>query len=233
MENTENLSMPLLAEGDQPRYKLLNKGYSVLSDSELVSLLITSGSRTETAVTLSKRIMASVHNNLNELSKLTVNDFKKFRGMGEAKALSIIAAIELGRRRKNSLACKRERITTSKDAYELFKPLLMDLPHEEFWVAFLNRSNYVLKKEMISRGGVSGTVVDCKILFKSAVESLASSVILCHNHPSGNTKASDQDIQITKKLKEAGKLLEIPVIDHIIIGEGGYFSFADDWKLEC
>lgn len=227
----ENLPITAWAEDDRPREKLMSKGRHVLSDAELVAILIASGNTEETAVELSKRILNSVNNNLNELGKLTINDLTKFRGIGEAKAISIIAALELGRRRKETESTKREKITTSTGVYELFRPLLLDLPHEEFWVILLNRSSSIIKKEMISRGGVSGTVVDSKIIFKSAVENLASSVILCHNHPSGNTKPSEQDIQITKKLKEAGKLLEIPVLDHVIISETGYYSFADEGMM--
>lgn len=227
----ENLPITAWAEDDRPREKLMSKGRHVLSDAELVAILIASGNTEETAVELSKRILNSVNNNLNELGKLTINDLTKFRGIGEAKAISIIAALELGRRRKETESTKREKITTSAGVYELFRPLLLDLPHEEFWVILLNRSSSIIKKEMISRGGVSGTVVDSKIIFKSAVENLASSVILCHNHPSGNTKPSEQDIQITKKLKEAGKLLEIPVLDHVIMSETGYYSFADEGMM--
>ncbi|MBL7891765.1 MAG: DNA repair protein RadC [Bacteroidia bacterium] len=227
----ENLPITAWAEDDRPREKLMSKGRHVLSDAELIAILIASGNIEETAVELSKRILNSVNNNLNELGKLTINDLTKFRGIGEAKAISIIAALELGRRRKETESTKREKITTSAGVYELFKPLLFDLPHEEFWVILLNRSSSIIKKEMISRGGVSGTVVDSKIIFKSAVENLASSVILCHNHPSGNTKPSEQDIQITKKLKEAGKLLEIPVLDHVIMSETGYYSFADEGMM--
>ncbi|MBI2270485.1 MAG: DNA repair protein RadC [Bacteroidetes bacterium] len=227
----ENLPITAWAEDDRPREKLMSKGRHVLSDAELIAILIASGNTEETAVELSKRILNSVNNNLNELGKLTINDLTKFRGIGEAKAISIIAALELGRRRKETEVIKREKITTSAGVYEIFKSLLLDLPHEEFWVLLLSRSGNIIKKEMISRGGVSGTVVDSKIIFKSAVENLACSVILCHNHPSGNTKPSEQDIQITKKLKEAGRLLEIPVLDHVIVSETGYYSFADEGMM--
>jgi DNA repair protein RadC len=227
----ENLPISSWAEDDRPREKLINLGRHALSDAELIAILIAIGNKEETAVGLSQRILASVKNNLNELCKLSINDLKKFRGIAEAKAICIIAAFELGRRRKESGVLKREKILTSMDAYNFFRPQLMDLPHEEFWVILLNRSNHVLKKEMISRGGVTGTVVDSKIIFKAAIELLASSVILCHNHPSGNKKPSEQDIQVTKKLKETGRLLEIPVLDHVIICENGYYSFADEGML--
>jgi DNA repair protein RadC len=224
----ENIPITAWAEDDRPREKLMGKGRQALSDAELIAILIATGNTEESAVELSKRILASANNNLNELSKLTVNDLIKFKGIGEAKAITIVAALELGRRRKETETTKREKIATSANVYEIFKPVLLDLPHEEFWILLLNRSSLVLKKELISRGGVSGTVVDSKIIFKTAIENLASSVILCHNHPSGNTKPSEQDIQITKKLKEAGRLLEIPVLDHVIVSETGYYSFADE-----
>ncbi len=227
----ENIPITAWAEDDRPREKLMLKGRNTLSDAELIAILIGSGNTNETAVQLSKRILKSVNNNLNELGKLTINDLTKFKGIGDAKAISIIAALELGRRRKEAEITKREKITTSNNVYETFKPILVDLPHEEFWVLFLNRSSAVLKKELISRGGVSGTVVDTKIIFKAAIESLASSVILCHNHPSGNIKPSEQDIQITKKLVEAGKFLEIPILDHVIVSEAGYYSFADEGMI--
>lgn len=227
----KHLPMSSWAEADRPRDKLVTKGRHILTDGELISILIGSGTREESAVGLSKRILASCNNNLNELSKLTLVDLKRFKGIGEAKATCIMAAIELGRRRKESTAVKRDKVITSGDAYLIFKPMLMDLPHEEFWVLFLNRSNHILKMEMISRGGVAGTVVDSKIIFKVAVETLCSSLILSHNHPSGNLKPSDQDVQLTKKLRDAGKLLEIPVLDHIIVAESGYYSFADEGML--
>jgi DNA repair protein RadC len=224
----ENLPITAWAEDDRPREKLINKGRHVLSDAELIAILIATGNTEETAVELSKRILASVNNNLNELGKLSTNDLIKFKGIGEAKAISIIAALELGRRRKETETGKRDKIATSSDVFQLLKSTFADLPHEEFWVLFLNRSSLVIKKELISRGGVSGTVVDSKILFKAAIECLASSIILCHNHPSGNTMPSEQDLQITKKLKEAGRLLEIPVLDHVIVCDNAYYSFADE-----
>lgn len=223
----ENLPITAWAEDDRPREKLINKGRHIVSDAELIAILITTGNREETAVELSKRILAFVSNNLNELGKLNVKELAKFKGIGEAKAITIIAALELGRRRKEQVGVKRDRIAKSVDVVEIFRPTFSDLPHEEFWILLLNRANFVLKKELISRGGISGTVVDLKIIFKSAIEQLASSIILCHNHPSGNTSPSEQDIQITKKIKEAGRLLEVPVLDHVIVCEGGHYSFAD------
>lgn len=231
MEELNNFTIKNWAEEDRPREKLLLKGRHVLTDAELIAILIGSGTKKESAVELSKKILNSFENNLNEIAKLSVNDLMKFKGIGEAKAISIIAALELGRRRKETEISKREKIFTSKNIFEVFRPVFLDLPHEEFWVLLLNRSNAVMKKEFVSRGGVSGTVVDPKIIFKTAVEHLASSIILCHNHPSGNLKPSEQDISLTKKMKEAGILLEIPVLDHVIITDSAYFSFADEGMM--
>ncbi len=222
------LKIKAWAEEDRPREKLMEKGRHVLTEAELIAILIGSGSRDETAVELSKRILASVGNNLNDLGKLNINELIKFKGIGEAKAISVMAAMELGRRRKETEVIKRDKITVSKDVYDIMKPILLDLPHEEFWLLVLNRANLVIKKELISRGGVSGTVVDTKIIFKAAVENYASSIIICHNHPSGNLKPSEADIRITKNIKEAGKLMEIPLLDHLIITENGFYSFADE-----
>ncbi|MCC6690059.1 MAG: DNA repair protein RadC [Bacteroidia bacterium] len=227
----ENLPITAWAEDDRPREKLMGKGRQLLSDAELIAILIATGNSDESAVDLSKRILASANNNLNELAKLTVNDLMKFKGIGEAKAVSIVAALELGRRRKETESVKREKIITSNNVFEIFKPILADLPHEEFWVLFLNHAGFVLKKELISRGGIAGTIVDVRIIFKAAIENLSSAVILCHNHPSGNTKPSEKDIQLTKKMKEAGKILDIAVFDHIIVSELGYYSFADSGAL--
>lgn len=228
MEYIKNLNIKAWAEADRPREKLALKGKSTLSDAELVAILIGSGNKNETAVELSKKILTSINNDLNQLGKLTIAYLIKFNGIGEAKAISIIAALELGRRRKTADVDKRPKVNSSKDAYNSISPLLSDLQHEEFWVIYLNRNNEILKQENISKGGVSGTIADSKIIFKSAIESLASAMILCHNHPSGNLKPSNADIQLTKKLQEAGIMLDIPVLDHLIIGEKDYFSFSDE-----
>lgn len=219
------------AEEDRPREKMMDKGRHVLTEAELIAILIGSGSRDETAVELSKRILSSVGNNLNALGKLNINDLTRFKGIGEAKAVSVVAALELGRRRNETEIIKRNKITSSKDVFDILKPILIDLPFEEFWLLILNRANLVIKKEMISRGGVSGTVVDTKIIFKAAIENYASSIIICHNHPSGNLKPSEADIRITKNIKEAGKLMEIPLLDHLIVAETGFYSFADEGML--
>lgn len=229
MENyKQSLGIKSWAEEDRPREKLLDKGRHMLTEAELIAILIGSGSRDETAVELSKRILISVGNNLNELGKLTVQELNKFKGIGDAKAISIIAALELGRRRKETETVKREKIITSKDAFEIMRSSLIDLPHEEFWLIMLNRANLVIKKELISRGGVSGTVVDTKMIFKTAIGNHSSSIIICHNHPSGNLKPSEADLKITKNIKEAGKIMEIPLLDHLIITDNGFFSFADE-----
>jgi DNA repair protein RadC len=216
---------------DRPREKLLNKGIQSLSDAELIAILIGSGSRNETAVELSKRMLVSVSNNLNELGKLSIKDLMKFKGIGEVKAISVLATLELGKRRKISEIIEKKQITSSNDAYELFVSTLGDLPHEEFWILYLNRSNRILHQMKLSQGGVSGTVIDIRIVLKHAIEKLASGIILCHNHPSGNIKPSQNDIEITKKLRDASKIIEISVLDHLIVCDGKYFSFADEGML--
>ncbi len=223
------LSIKAWAEDDRPREKMLIKGRNSLSDAELLAILIRSGNLTESAVDLAKRILASVGNNLDKLSKLGVNELKNFNGMGEAKALSIIAALEFGRRRNGT--CEEEdslRIRTSADAYRIARTELDDLPHEEFWVLLLNRSNLVLKKQQISKGGMNATIVDPKIVFKAAISASGTGIILCHNHPSGTVKPSEQDIRLTKRLKEGAAIMDIAILDHIIVGANTYFSFADD-----
>lgn len=219
------------AEEDRPREKLMLKGKHVLSDAELLAILISSGTAEESAVELSKRILSGAENSLNELSRQSIHDLMKYKGIGEAKAISIAAALELGRRRKESDQLRQKQIVTSKDAFEIFQPLLGDYHHEEFWVLFLNRANKVTGKQSISSGGMAGTVVDPKIIFKAALDAKASGIILCHNHPSGNTKPSQQDIELTKKMVSAGKLLEISVLDHLIVTQHAFYSFADEGMM--
>lgn len=219
------------AEEDRPREKLMLKGRAALSDAELIAILIGSGTRELSAVDLSKLILKSVGNNLNELAKLSINDLMKFKGIGDAKAISIAAALELGRRRKESDVLKKAKVTSSSDAYYAIRPYLMDLSHEQFWVLLLNRANEVIRPFQVSIGGVAGTVADPKIIFKSAIEYLASAIILVHNHPSGNLTPSQADKDLTKKVKEAGRLLDIPILDHLIFGDNGYYSFADQGIL--
>lgn len=231
MNNYQNLSIKEWALEDRPREKLLNKGIPALSDAELLAILIGSGTKEETAVDIAKRILNNVTNNLHELGKQEVADLKKIKGIGEARAITIISALELGRRRKVSDVLEKTKITSSNDIYEYFNHYIADLPHEEFWVIYLNRANKIIDKLKISQGGVSGTVADVKIILKNALQKLASSIIICHNHPSGNTKPSEADIKITKKIKEACILIDINVLDHIIITEKEYFSFADEGLL--
>lgn len=221
-------SIKYWAEEDRPREKLLLKGKSVLSKAELIGILIGSGTKTLTAVDLAKQILQSVDNNLNLLAKLSITDLKKFKGIGEAKAISIISALELGRRRKDEDQPKAIKITSSKTVYEIMYPHLQDLQHEEFWILLLNRTNQLIKPVVISQGGVSGTVADPKLIFKYALEALASNIILVHNHPSGNKTPSQIDIKLTQRLKQAGTLLEIPVLDHLIYTDSGYLSMADE-----
>lgn len=216
------------AEDDRPREKFLLKGKSSLSDSELLAILIGSGSRNESAVQLCQRILASSQNNLNLLGKLSIQQLMNFKGIGEAKAISIAAALELGRRRREEEVIELKKITSSKAVFDIMQPLIGELPHEEFWVLFLNNSNKVIYKSQISKGGITGTVVDIRIVFKLALEHNATSIILSHNHPSGKHQASEADIQITKKIKEAGKNLDIQVLDHVIITEKSYYSFVDE-----
>ena len=219
------------AEDDRPREKLLLKGRSVLSDAELIAILIASGNNEESAVALSKRILASINNDLNALGKMNVKDLTTFKGIGEAKAISIIAAMELGRRRKESEPQKKAKITSSRMAFEVLYPYVSDLQHEEFWVVFVDRGNRILGVENVSKGGVDGTLADARLIFRPALQHLASGVILCHNHPSGNVNPSQDDIDLTRKLRIAGKSLEIPVLDHIIIGNADFYSFADNGML--
>ena len=215
------------SEDDRPREKLMLKGKSILSDAELIAILIGSGSRNESAVDLSKRILASA-DNLNVLGKMSISQLMNFKGIGEAKAITIIAALELGRRRRAEDAVELVKITSSKRVFEIMQPIIGELPHEEFWVLFLNNSNKVISKSQLSKGGISGTIVDVRIVFKLALENGATGLILCHNHPSGNLQPSDADRQITKKVKQAGDSLDVKVLDHLIITETKYYSFVDE-----
>lgn len=216
------------AEDDRPREKFLLKGKSSLSDSELLAILIGSGSRNESAVQLCQRILFSVDNNLNLLGKLSIQKLTEFKGIGEAKAITIAAALELGRRRRTEDAEELKKIISSKTVFEIMQPIIGELPHEEFWILYLNNSNKVIHKAQLSKGGITGTVVDSRIVFKTAFEQNATSIILTHNHPSGKLVASDADKEITQKLKTAGKQLDIYVLDHIIVTETGYYSFQDE-----
>lgn len=213
---------------DRPREKLIRKGISSLSDAELLAILISSGTRKKSAVDLGRELLGIVNNNLNSLGKLSVSDLLKIRGIGPARAVTISAALELGRRRNLAGLPDANHIKCSKDVAEIFQPLLSDLAHEEFWVLFLNRSNRVIDRMKLSQGGISGTVTDVRIVMKKAIEYLASGIIVCHNHPSGNLNPSDSDTRITQKIKDAGNLMDIQLLDHLIISEKDYYSFADN-----
>lgn len=227
-EVLQHIPISQWAEDDRPREKLLLKGKQALSDAELLAILLGSGSRKESAVQLSQRILREYNNSLHDLAKLSVSELQKFKGIGEAKAIAIVAALELGRRKKEADVPEQTIIRTSIDAYKHIAPKLMDLPHEEFWIMLLNRAHKVTRTELISRGGVSGTVADVRMMLKSAIENLSSAVVLAHNHPSGNIKPSEEDIRLTKKVKEAALLFDIQLLDHVIVGEGAYFSFTDE-----
>jgi len=229
--NKEYFPIPEWAEDDRPREKLLLKGKQSLSDAELIAILIGSGSKSESAVDLSKRILKDSRDNLIELSKLGVKELMKFKGVGEAKGISIIAALELGKRRRGAEALEKKKITSSHDVFEYFSGILGDSNYEAFYILLLNRANKVIREIMISEGGFSGTVADPKKIFKIALEYNASGLILCHNHPSGNIQPSDADIKLTRKLRNAGEMLDLPVVDHIILGEENYYSFADENTL--
>ena len=233
MENEQqtNFSIKNWAEDDRPREKLLQKGKLSLSDAELIAILIGSGSPQESAVQLSKRILASGKNNLSELGKLSVQQLCNFKGVGPAKAVSIIAALELGRRRRIEEALERKKITSSASVFELMQPVIGELPHEEFWIIYLNNSNKVIEQLQLSKGGITGTLVDVRLTLKKALELAATSLILVHNHPSGTLLASEPDKQLTQKLKTAAQSLDIKVLDHVIVTENSYFSFADEGVL--
>ncbi len=228
MEYKKTFSIKQWAEEDKPREKMLLKGHNALSDAELVAILIGSGTGGISAVDLAKQILSQFSNDLNDLGRASIKDLMKFKGIGEAKAITIAAALELGRRRQATQIKEKPKITSSQDAYNCVYASMEDLPHEVFKILLLNRNNRVTRIETISVGGVAGTVVDPKVIFKKALDEQASSIILTHNHPSGNLKPSQADIDITKKLVKAGSTLEINVLDHLIISDKGYFSFLDE-----
>ena len=219
------------AEEDRPREKMLLKGRQSLSDAELIAIMLGSGSAGESALGLAQRILASVDNNLHDLGKRSIQEFQRFKGVGEAKAITIAAALELGRRRQISDLRDRPKVASSRDAFNAIASLLTDLYHEEFWLLMLNKANEVVAREKLSAGGMAGTVADVKLAFKLALDARASAIIAVHNHPSGNLKPSEADISLTKKLKEAGKILDLPLLDHLIVSERGYYSFADEGAI--
>ena len=230
-ETTGAFSIKYWAEDDKPREKLMLKGKTALSDAELIAILIGSGSRNESAVELSKRILKSVDNNLNALGKLSIQQLMNFKGIGEAKAVTIAAAAELGRRRREEDTPDLKKVTSSKAVYDIMQPLIGELPHEEFWVLYLNNSNKVIYKSQLSKGGITGTIVDVRLAFKLALEHNATGMILVHNHPSGTLQASEPDRQITKQMQQAGQSLSINILDHVIVTEKSYLSFADEGML--
>ena len=233
METGERFSFPIKnwAIDDRPREKLLQKGKISLSDAELMAILIGSGSRNESAVDLCRRILAGSEHSLNEIGKLSIPQLMKFNGIGQAKAITIIAALELGRRRRTEEALERKKITSSSSVFEYIQPRIGDLPHEEFHIIYLNNSNKVINSMQLSKGGITGTLVDVRLALKMALELGATSIILCHNHPSGNLNPSSADKQLTQKLKAAGENLDIKILDHLIVTEKSYFSFADEGLL--
>jgi DNA repair protein RadC len=230
-EKPSSFSIKNWSQDDQPREKLLHKGKSALSDAELVAILIGSGNREESAVALCKRILASVDNNLSTLGKLSIKQLTEFKGIGGAKAITIVAALELGRRRRGEEALEKQKITSSHSVFELMQPIIGELEHEEFWIIYLNNSNKVIQKNQLSKGGITGTLVDVRLVLKNALECGATGLVLAHNHPSGTLKPSEADKQITQKLKLAAQSLDLKVLDHLIITEKAYFSFADEILL--
>ena len=227
-ENQTHLNLKSLAQDDRPREKLVALGRQSLSDAELLAIILGTGNKTETAVQLAQRMLHQNKNNINEVAKLSLNDLKKFKGIGIVKAINIAASFELGRRKSDLDSLERIKITSSKTAYQLLQKRLSDLPHDEFWLLILNRANQVIKEEFISKGGISGTIVDVRLICKSAIENNASGIIIAHNHPSGQIIPSKQDKEITIKLKSALILFDVSLLDHLIIGDLNYFSFADE-----
>lgn len=222
------MSIKFLAEDDRPREKFLLKGKNSLSDAELLAIIMNSGNREESAVDLARKIMNSVNNNWHNLSKLSVKDLMKFKGVGEAKAISISAALEIGRRRAAQETPDRKQISNSNDAFQFFKPYLCDLQTEEFWAVFVNKSNKVLHFSQMTTGGISSSVVDVRVLFRTALEHFATGIFVAHNHPSGNLNPSEDDRKITRQILEAGKFLNINLIDHLILNQNTYFSFSEE-----
>lgn len=230
-EKPNSLSIRDWSEEDRPREKFISKGKLVLSDAELLAILIGSGNKDESAVGLSQRILASVNHNLTSLGRLNIDQLIAFKGIGQAKAVTIAAALELARRRRSEKDIDYSKITSSISVFDIMQPIIGELPHEEFWILYLNNSNKVLLKELLSKGGITGTLVDVRLVLKRAIQVGATSLILAHNHPSGTLKPSTADKQITQKLKQACQSLDIKVLDHLIITEKAYFSFADEALL--
>ena len=227
----QRLSIKFWAEEDRPREKLSTKGKHNLTDAELLAIIIGSGNTTQTAVELSKHILSNCNNNLEELGRKSIRDLTRFKGIGEVKAINIVAALELGKRRQHTTIKEIERISCSKDIFRIMHPKLSDLDYEEFWIITLSKNNKIIQTRKISRGGVSGTVADAKIIFNIALQDLATGIILIHNHPSGNLNPSEQDVSLTKKIRQAAGNLDIILLDHIIVAKNNYYSFADNGIL--
>ena len=228
MSTYQSHSLKTWAVGERPREKVMANGIQYLSDAELLAILVGSGTRNMTAVELARKILGKAGNNLHELGRQSLGDLLKIKGVGPAKAISVMAAMELGRRRAGIHQTEKIPVKSSETVFSIFHPLLGDLDHEEFWLLMLNRANKVLGRFKVSQGGLSGTVIDTRIILKKALDNLASSIIVCHNHPSGNNQPSDADVKITEKLKKAAEMLEIKMLDHVIIADKSYFSFADE-----
>jgi len=228
---TTKTTIKMWAEDDRPREKMLLKGRHALSDSELIAILIGSGTREMSAVEVAQKLLETAHHNLSEFSKMNIEELCAVKGIGEAKAVTIVAALELGRRRKEISNQKRSPITSSEMIYQHMRPYFEDLKYEQFYVIILNRRNYILDTCLVSQGGMTGTVVDGKIIFQKAIEKKAEAIILSHNHPGGTMRPSQQDIDLTRKLKSFGDLIEIRIIDHVIFTENGFYSFADSGQL--
>jgi DNA repair protein RadC len=227
----KKLSIKQWAEDDRPREKMIRKGIAALSNAEPIAILFGTGTHNESAVELARKLLDNAENNLNTLAKFDLKEFCRIKGIGQAKAITVLTALELGKRRKIEEVIDRKKIESSKDVFQIFSSIVGDLPYEEFWILLLNRSNRIIGRTKISQGGISGTVTDIRIILKIALDNMASSIILCHNHPSGNLIPSDSDVSITEKLKEGGKLMDINVLDHIIVSDTNYYSFADEGKL--
>ncbi|MEN9917592.1 MAG: repair protein RadC [Bacteroidota bacterium] len=231
-QSKTRLTITEWAEEDRPREKMILKGVSALSDAELIAILIGSGNKNETAVELSQRILHTVNNNLNTLGKLSINDLiRDFNGIGEAKAITIIAALELGKRRNLSDASKITRIESSEDVHKLFQPILGDLKHEESWALLMNNSSRVIKKTQVSKGGITGTLIDIRLIMKEAIDCFATKIILIHNHPTGNTKPSKEDNRTTSLLRDACNVLDIALLDHLIIADHSFYSYKDNRNI--
>lgn len=227
----ETRSIKMWAEDDRPREKMLLKGKNALSDAELIAILLGSGTPSRSALHVAQELLQSSENNLHLFGRMNINELKKIKGIGVAKAIKLCAAVELGKRRQFVGMNERMKVMSSQKAFEILSVDLQDLPHEEFYVLYLNRGNFVVQKKQISIGGVAGTMADGKIIFKTALELNASGIILAHNHPSGRLTPSEQDKRLTRQLREFGKLIDIEILDHLIISDNGYYSFADEGMM--